>query len=88
MRQFYRVTLYTKHVEPTFFRLGSLSDPSEGYPRRQSHQYPPVNETLEWVEECGWALHSMSSVKGDGEYPSESSKYHTEVYVFARPKAD
>ena len=69
-------------VGPTLVRLGSHR--SIMYPPVN----PPVNEMLEWVEECGWALHSMSSVKGDGEYPSESSKYHTEVYVFARPKAD
>ena len=45
--------------------------------------YPPVNEMLEWVEDCGWALHSASSATaGDS---STSSKHH-EMYVFARPK--
>lgn len=44
--------------------------------RVEATKLPPVNEMLEWVEDCGWTLHSASS----------AARLRQEMYVFARPK--
>ena len=62
-----------EHVDPTFFHPGSQDMVSHPF-IRGSH--PPVNEMLEWVEDCGWTLHSASS----------ATRLRNEMYVFARPK--
>ena len=76
-------------VPPTLFRVGTIVS-SRRNVREGTYQYPPVNEMLEWVEDCGWALHSASSaMAGGGEARHRHNRQlvpHKEMYVFARPK--
>ena len=60
------------------------SQTSRNFPSAPT-DYPPVNEMLEWVEDCGWALHSASRAIAGDRY--KGSQIPEEMYVFARPKA-